>query len=59
MLCSACLSPVVAWRGGGEDVARRRQPSLVGTFLPDLCRNLSPDTIWSIATFVYTGMEMG
>ncbi|MCI55292.1 hypothetical protein A2U01_0076542, partial [Trifolium medium] len=29
-------SPDVAWRGGGEDVASRRQPSPVGTFLPDL-----------------------
>ncbi|MCI76061.1 hypothetical protein A2U01_0097330, partial [Trifolium medium] len=42
MLCSACLSPVVAWQGGGEDVASHRQPSPVGAFSPDLCRHLSP-----------------
>ncbi|MCI91701.1 hypothetical protein A2U01_0112995, partial [Trifolium medium] len=29
-------SPEVAWRGGGEEVASRRQPSPVWTFLPDL-----------------------
>ncbi|MCI77530.1 hypothetical protein A2U01_0098800, partial [Trifolium medium] len=42
MLCSACSSLVIAWRGGGEDVASRHQPSLVGVFSPDLCRYLLP-----------------
>ncbi|MCI58863.1 hypothetical protein A2U01_0080118 [Trifolium medium] len=29
-------SPEVTWRGGGEEVASRRQSSPVRTFLPDL-----------------------
>ncbi|MCI55084.1 hypothetical protein A2U01_0076334, partial [Trifolium medium] len=35
-------SSEVAWRGGGEEVASGRQPSPVGTFLPDLHRYLPP-----------------